>query len=586
MLSPLLFISCFANVHGIATTDRSLDHDVPGKVVIKANPEKFHPAIDIRGVRKIYNVGHWENADHLTTQLNVLLRTLADHIEAKNGEATSPKVFPEYCSAGVHRCDGAAKCTACQVLNKVSSVGGGGRLCGAEVFSCSNVGPNRLAKTVFEEATKWTRWTVARGKNWASAASDASSRAYKQLEWINGLARLMSGVGAASLDVFTRGPLVDDLSASSCEKDVTFVAADGGKAGAQQLEATVTLRACWRGGGVGGAIGSLLVQAQEKISGIAISRKAQVFENMFVVCLAQGISEKGAGKVLGYNELMTQLLRDRIRRGRHAGKALTVLFCADGICGDRNTYDVAQCVECKVLKNLVAQWLPDWAVTVELFSFYNSPIDMLERADIFYFKGFGGDLTHLLPIFGHDRPQEIALRIKVFQEKIVFGNMLSFLVCGAAVLCGSHYPARPDIRSLKLFGDAYIVYHACETSSGIEVTDDPDIIQLVPGVANIIACTPGRLAVDCPVVAKSHKASYETFATASEAHVYNCMRCQVEIWRTYYYLDLAGREKYWACRTDGLTIHRDPHLELLRVLKEKFGEAVLAREQLQFLDLV
>ena len=229
MLSPLLFISCFANyscVHGIATTDRSLDHDVPGKVVIKANPEKFHPAIDIRGVRKIYNVGHWENADHLTTQLNVLLRTLADHIEAKNGEATSPKVFPEYCSAGVHRCDGAAKCTACQVLNKVSSVGGGGRLCGAEVFSCSNVGPNRLAKTVFEEATKWTRWTVARGKNWASAASDASSRAYKQLEWINGLARLMSGVGAASLDVFTRGPLVDDLSASSCEKDVTFVAAD------------------------------------------------------------------------------------------------------------------------------------------------------------------------------------------------------------------------------------------------------------------------------------------------------------------------------------------------------------------------
>ena len=265
MLSPLSSIACIVYYSCVLVTMASQEHTSSpwpiavsimtfgihtpaGKVVmnhIKANPEKFHPAIDIRRVlkadpakRKIYKISHWENADHLTTQLNLFhdgqfyhaVRTLVDHIEAKNDEATSigaPKVFPVYCTAGVHRCDGAAKCTAYRVLNKVS-VGGEKRLYSAKVFSCSNIDPNNLADTVFKEAFKWTHkpWTVARGEDWASAASDANSRAHKQLEWIDDLARLLSGVDAPSLDAFTKKPLVDDLSASSGEEDVTFVADD------------------------------------------------------------------------------------------------------------------------------------------------------------------------------------------------------------------------------------------------------------------------------------------------------------------------------------------------------------------------
>ena len=222
-------------------------HTPAGKVVmnhIKANPEKFHPATDIRKVlttdpskRKLYKISHWENADHLTTQLNLLhdgqfyhaVRTFVDHIEAQNDQTLgAPKVFPVYCSAGVHRCDGTAKCAASRVLNKVAvGVGGAERLYNAKVFSCSNIDPKHLEATVFKEATKWTHkpWTVARGDDWASAASDASSRAHKQLAWIDDLARLMSGVDAPSLDPFSKKPLVDDLSASSCEEDEPPVAA-------------------------------------------------------------------------------------------------------------------------------------------------------------------------------------------------------------------------------------------------------------------------------------------------------------------------------------------------------------------------
>ena len=96
---------------------------------MRQNNDKFHDVIDVRTIlprdlvrRKAYKVSHWENADALTTQLNLLrdpkffdaAQMLTETIQKKSVD-NQGKVFPVCCSAGAHRCDGVAKCASNRV---------------------------------------------------------------------------------------------------------------------------------------------------------------------------------------------------------------------------------------------------------------------------------------------------------------------------------------------------------------------------------------------------------------------------------------------------------------------------------------
>ena len=59
------------------------------------------------------------------------------------------------------------------------------------------------------------------------------------------------------------------------------------------------------------------------------------------------------------------------------------------------------CVERKVLERLISEWLPGVKIVGVKFSFHDeNAFQLLQVADIFYFKGFGGGTQKLRPV-GH-----------------------------------------------------------------------------------------------------------------------------------------------------------------------------------------
>ena len=139
----------------------------------------------------------------------------------------------------------------------------------------------------------------------------------------------------------------------------------------------------------------------------------------------------------------------------------------------------------------------------------------------------------------------------------MFHGMVSFMICGAAILCGTHYANTYDLRGLCLLGDAHVRYHACETTSSIEVATSINTIQLVPGVANLIRCVDGHVQIETVVVAKSSRSSYADFAARSQTHLTKVMMKNMHTWRIFQYSiprpfnDKSFDIAYWACRTDG-----------------------------------
>ena len=156
------------------------------------------------------------------------------------------------------------------------------------------------------------------------------------------------------------------------------------------------------------------------------------------------------------------------------------------------------------------------------------------------------------------RDSTVAQRVKAFQDKIMFEGMLTFMICGAAILSGTHYPKVEELRGLSLLGDAHVQYHACETTSSIEVATNSDTIQLAPGVANIIRCVDGHVQIETAVVAKLSPSSYVDFAGRSQLHLMKVMMKNMHTWRIFQYsiprpfTDKSFDIVCWACRTDGI----------------------------------
>ena len=76
------------------------------------------------------------------------------------------------------------------------------------------------------------------------------------------------------------------------------------------------------------------------------------------------------------------------------------------------------------------------------------------------------------------------------------------------------------------------------------------MIQLAPGVGNIVWFEQGRLAVSTDRVAKSFwEKKYAAFAARSEDHIRTVMLSNMFKWRIY-----RNGNQYWACRADGHTI--------------------------------
>ena len=132
-------------------------HTAQGKVVVnfaKKYPERFHEAIDIRRLLprnpakgNAYNTDHFKNVDHLATQLGLLhdvkffgaVAWLLETIEEKS--FTEPgKVFVVYCTAGMHRSQGASKAVSDRVLNEIVASRSDQRRYNSKVFTCEDVG--------------------------------------------------------------------------------------------------------------------------------------------------------------------------------------------------------------------------------------------------------------------------------------------------------------------------------------------------------------------------------------------------------------------------------------------------------------
>ena len=81
------------------------------------------------------------------------------------------------------------------------------------------------------------------------------------------------------------------------------------------------------------------------------------------------------------------------------------------------------------------------------------------------------------------------------------------------------------------------------------------MIQLAPGVGNIVWFEQGKLAVSADRVAKSHwETKYAAFAARSEDHIRTVMLSNMFKWRIYRSPIYRNGNQYWACRADGHTI--------------------------------
>jgi hypothetical protein len=278
---------------------------------------------------------------------------------------------------------------------------------------------------------------------------------------------------------------------------------------------------------------------------------------VYMVQIAQDLSEKGAGKkLLGCKMLaaMVATVAD-IRKD----DSLYVMYCADG---SGHPFDMDG-IEQKVLARLLAQRLPDVNIVHVQFSFHeDEALKKLQAADIFYFKGFGGGVGNILPIFGKRvfhatlsgevlHVSQMAQRVAAFQEKCMFHGMLTFMICGAAVISGTHYPGHAELQGLQLLGDAHVQYHACGTTSSIQVATNDNTLQLVPGVANIISCEGGVAQVETVVVSRDSPSHYWDCAEKLQLHLNTVMKVNMYTWRIYYWTTVGPTKNFWACRTDG-----------------------------------
>ena len=119
-----------------------------------------------------------------------------------------------------------------------------------------------------------------------------------------------------------------------------------------------------------------------------------------VVLSSGGLNEKGHGKQFKWNPLIRSMIDD-VCGDSSSTEEVSVIYCDDGSPGDWFDHNNPDCVELKCLRKLVEHLRPSAGLKMEKFSFtYPSrpAMNMIQNADIFYFKGYGGntelDETH------------------------------------------------------------------------------------------------------------------------------------------------------------------------------------------------
>jgi hypothetical protein len=214
-------------------------------------------------------------------------------------------------------------------------------------------------------------------------------------------------------------------------------------------------------------------------------------------------------------------------------------------------------VEIKCTIRLIQLHCPNIEISSRPFSFDDSDAaQKLDEGDVFYFKGFGKGVDLMQHIFGGEEdvtPRNRDL-VQHFQNRIMFStpercSLLTFMVCGAAILMGTHYPDHGRIVALNLLGDVYVKYHSCETTKNIQVTAEANVIQLAPGVANIMWFEQGRCDISVAVVAPSRYNDYAGFAALSQDHIRTVMLSNALKWTIYGWGD-----RFWACRANGQVV--------------------------------
>ena len=290
------------------------------------------------------------------------------------------------------------------------------------------------------------------------------------------------------------------------------------------------------------------------------------------VLLTSGLSKKGCRGLQG-----DELLRDMVRRQANycsrTGRRLVILYCQDGVhtCAQKALDD---CEDLKVLVKLITCFCRDIAVDIVDwgFSFKEKGADSAEKkldlASIFYFKGFGGGVDELIDIFGRDTTPKMQQLVLQLQNRIMFDGctrhdgyddshrkipLLAIMVCGAAMLMGNHFPGHTEIQTLNLLGNAWVKYHGGESTCSLAVSNDPNVIQIAPGIATIISFELGRVQCSCVVAAKKHISDYKAFAAGSQLHLEQVLARHAFHWTYHYYYDqFKGCWFQWACRSDGL----------------------------------
>ena len=288
--------------------------------------------------------------------------------------------------------------------------------------------------------------------------------------------------------------------------------------------------------------------------------------------------DNGAGIMLLDSELFTSMVKDVVWNCQ--GQNVKILYCSDGssssnvgLTGDE------QDVLCKLIREICGNVLNFnmLSFSTSKFSFqHEGALQMLKGADIFYWDSIDAQkLNEFIPIVGEPVSADMARVVETFQSKCMFDGMLTITAGAAAILTGTD--------GLSLIGDARVVCQLSEPTAKITPSRCDDVVQLVPGVANIIRLEGDRVEVKSQVVVPKRNQRYMAFAefaTSSQGHLETLMKKHSKTWRIYQ-SDNIG---LWACRADGLWASGMTPEGLWQHCTNKGGDHVSGRQAGWFID--
>lgn len=317
-----------------------------------------------------------------------------------------------------------------------------------------------------------------------------------------------------------------------------------------------------------------------------------ITDMVYAVLLPQGLSHKGSGQVFKREILFQTMVRECCEWCNHCewcenrGNIVTIAYCDDGFPKDdwnHHSLDTTkQPVDLKVLRDLVKFHLStkDMEIRMVKFSFASADASqILSLADVFYFKGFGGDISRLRPMLQKPFPSII----QEFQNRVVLNwprPLLTIQVCGGAIIMGRTFYQHTELDCMEIFGPASLRYFPCETMTQerLEAREmAPYDIPMAPGVGILIKLKPGTTySVRCVTIAKSERPKYESFRRASFGHADRVLAALSCHWKLHQYKDELGNTRFWAVRIDGAAVigYFDPQSVIVAIQRAYPGEVI------------